>query len=66
MGLVVKEGKAKYMEAANTQNCSKPRAIEIVRNEFERFCSFTYLGPLVSGDSIVSEEITNRIIATKR
>jgi len=49
------------MVAANTQNCSKPRAIE-----FERVDSFTYLGPLVSGDNIVSEEITKRLIATKR
>jgi len=66
VGLVVNEGKMKYMVAANTQNCSKPHAIEIVRYEFERVNSFTYLGPLVSGDNIVSEEITNHLIATKR
>ena len=53
------------MVAANTQNCSKPRAIEIERYEFERVDSFTYLGSLVTGDSNVSEVSTNCLIATK-
>ena len=66
MGLVVSEGKTKYMVATNTQNCSKPRATEIERYEFERVDSFTYLGSLVTGDGNVSEEITNRLIAAKR
>jgi len=64
--LVVNEGKTKYVVAANTQNCSKPRAIEIERYEFERVDSFTYLASLVTCGSNVSEEITNRLIATKR
>ena len=66
MRLVVNEGKTKYMVAANTQNCSKPRAIARERYKFERVDSFTCLGPLMTGDSIVSVEITNRLIATKR
>jgi hypothetical protein len=35
VGLVMYEGKSKYMVAANTQNCNKPRAIEIGRYTFE-------------------------------
>jgi len=35
VGLVNYEGKTKYMISANTQNCSKPRAIEIGRSTFE-------------------------------
>jgi hypothetical protein len=35
VGLVVNEGKTKYMVAANTQNCSKPRAIGIERYNVE-------------------------------
>jgi len=31
VGLVINKGKTKYMVAANTQNCSKPHAIEIRR-----------------------------------
>jgi hypothetical protein len=54
------------MVAANTQKCSKPRATEIERYEFEIVDNFTYLGSLVTGDNNVSEEITNRLIATKR
>jgi hypothetical protein len=54
------------MVAANTQNCSKPRAIKIERYEFERVDSFTYLGSLVTGDNNVSEVITNCLIATKK
>jgi len=29
VGLAINDGKTKYMVAANTQNCSKPCAIEI-------------------------------------
>ena len=42
------------MVTANAQNCSKPRANEIGRYNFERVDSFMYLGLLVNGDSIVS------------
>jgi len=49
------------MLAANTQNCSKACAIEIGRVD-----SFTYLGSLVNGDNIVSEEITNCLITANR
>jgi len=42
-GLVINEGKTKYMAAANTQNCSKTRAIEIGRHNFERVDSFCIL-----------------------
>ena len=66
VGLVINEGKTKYMEAANTQNCSKPRAIEIGRYNFERAHNYTYLGSLVNGDNNVSEEITNCFIATNK
>ena len=66
VGLVVNEGKTKYMVAANTQNCYKPRTIETGRYNFERVDSFTYLGSLVTDDSNVSEEITNCLIATNR
>ena len=66
MGLVVEEGKTKYMVATNTQNCSKPHAVEIERYESETVDSFTYLGSLVTGGSNVSEEITNHLTATKR
>ena len=61
--VVVNEGKTKYMVAANTQNCSKSCAIEIGRCSFERVHSFTCHGSLVSGDSNVSEEITDHFIA---
>ena len=54
------------MVAADTQNCSKPRAIEIGRYNFERVDSFTYLGSLVTGNNNVSEEITNCFIAANR
>jgi hypothetical protein len=66
VGLVLNEGKTKYMVAANTQNCSKPCAIEIGRYSFERVRSVTNLGLPVTGDSNVSEEITNHIIAPNR
>jgi hypothetical protein len=66
VGLVINEGKTKYMVAANTQNCSKPHAVEIGRYSFERVGSYTYVGSLVNGDSNVSEEITNRLIAANR
>jgi hypothetical protein len=62
VGLVINEGKTKYTVAANTQNCSKPRTIEIGRYSFERVDSYTYLGSLVNGDNNVSEEITNCIV----
>jgi hypothetical protein len=55
VGLVVNKGKTKYMVAANTQNCSKPHAIEIRRNNFERTDIFIYLGSLVTGNNNVSE-----------
>ena len=55
VGLVINVGKTKYMVATNTQNCSKPRTIEIWRYNFERVDSFTYLGSLVTGDNNVSE-----------
>jgi len=64
VGLVLK-GKTKYMVAADTQNCSKPCPIEIGRYNL-RVDSFTYLGSLVTGNNNVSEEITNRLIATNR
>jgi len=63
VGLVINEGKTKYMVTANTQDCSKPHAIETGRYNFERVVSFTYLGSLVNGDSNVSEEIANPHIA---
>ena len=56
--LLISEGKTKYMVAANTQNCSKPRANEIGWHNFKGVDSFMYLGSLVNGDSNVSEEIT--------
>ena len=65
VGLVINEGKTKYMAAANTQNCSKPCATEIGRYSFERVDSYTYLGSLVNGDN-VSKEIINCLIATNR
>ena len=64
VGIVINEGKTKYMVAANNQNCSKPRTIKIGRYSFERADSYTCLGSLVNGDKNVSEEITNRFIAT--
>jgi len=42
-GLVINEGKTKYMAAANTQNYSKPRAIEVGRHNFERVDSVCIL-----------------------
>jgi hypothetical protein len=36
VGLVINKDKTKYMVAAQTQNCSKPCAIEIGRYNFER------------------------------
>ena len=54
------------MVAANTQNCSKPRAIEIGRYNFQRVDNFMYLGSLVTGNNNVSEEITNCLIAVNR
>jgi len=66
VGLAVSEGKTKYMVATNTQNCSKPRAIEIRKYNFERGDSCTSLGSLVTGDNKISEEITKCLIATNR
>jgi len=66
VGLVLNEGKTKYIVAANTQKCSKPHAMEIGRYNYERDNSFTYLGSLVTDDNNVSEEITNRLIAANR
>jgi len=68
VGLIINEGKTKYMLAANTWNSSKPCTIEIGRYNFERVDSYmyVYLGSLVTGDSSVSEEITNRLIAANR
>jgi len=65
VGLVIYDCKTKYTVAVNTQNCSKPRAIEIGIN-FEWVDSFTYLGSLVTGNNKVSEEITNRHVAANR
>jgi len=56
VGLVLIEGKTKYMVAADTQNCSKHHATEIGRYNFERVDSFTYLGSLVTGNNNVSEK----------
>jgi len=44
------------MVAANTQNCSRPRTIEIGRYNYEKVDSFTYLVSLVTGKSSVSED----------
>ena len=62
--LVVKEGKTIYMVAANTQNCSKPRAIEIESYNFETVDSFTCLGSFVTGDNNFT--IKNRLIPPSR
>jgi len=65
VGLVTNEGNTKYMVAANTelqQTCATERG----RHNFERVDSFMYLGSLVNGDNIVSEEITKRLIAANR
>jgi hypothetical protein len=62
--LVVNEGKTKYMVAANTQNCSKPRAIEIESYNFETVDSFTCLGSFVTGDNYFTT--TNRPIPACR
>jgi len=62
--LVVNEGKTKYMVAANTQNCSKPRAIEIVSYKFETVDSFTCLSSFVTGDNYFT--IANRLIPASR
>jgi hypothetical protein len=66
VGLVINEGKTIYMAAANTQNCSKPLAIEIGGNSFKRVNIYMYLGSLVNGDINVSEGNTNLLIATNR
>jgi len=66
VGLVINECKTKYIVAANTQNCRKSCAIEIGRYSFERVHSFNYLRSLVTGDSNVSEKITNHLIAGNR
>jgi hypothetical protein len=66
VGLIINEGETKYMLAANTLNSSKPCAIEIGRYNFESVDSFIYLGSLVTGDNIVSEEITNCLITANR
>jgi hypothetical protein len=60
--LIVKEGKI----AANTQNCSKLRAIGRERYDIESVDSFTCLGSLVIGDNNSSEEITNRLVAANK
>jgi hypothetical protein len=54
------------MVAANTQNCMHPRTIEIGRCNHERVDAFTCLGSLVTGNSSVSEEITNCLILANR
>jgi len=41
--LVINEGKTKYMVAANTQNCSKPCAIEIGRYSLEELTAIHIL-----------------------
>ena len=46
VGLVINEGKTKYMVAANTQNCSKSCAIEIGIYIFKGVDSYSYLGSL--------------------
>jgi len=66
VGLVLNEGKTKYIVAANTQNCNKLHAMEIGRYNFERDDSFTYLGSLATGDNKDSEEITSHLIANNR
>jgi hypothetical protein len=66
VGLVINEGKSKYLVAANTQNCGKSHTTEIGRYSFERVDSHTYLGTLVNGHNGVSEEIANRLIAANR
>jgi len=65
VGLVINEGKTKYMVAANTQNCSKSCATEIGRYSLKRVHSYSYLGSLANGDNVL-EEITNRLVATNR
>jgi hypothetical protein len=54
------------MVAATTQICSKPRATDIRRYDFERAGSFTYLSSLVTGDNNVSGEITDHHIPANR
>jgi hypothetical protein len=66
VGLVINEGKTKYMVVANTQNCSKICTIEAGRYNFERVDTSMYLGSLVNGDNNVSEGITNCLIAANR
>jgi len=66
VGLVANEGQTKYMVAANTQNSSKACATEVGRFNLERVDSLTYLSSLVTGDNIVSEEITNDLITANR
>jgi hypothetical protein len=63
---MINESKTKYMVAVNTQNCSKTRAIEIGRYNFDKADSFAYLGSSVNGENNVSEEITNRLMAAIR
>jgi hypothetical protein len=49
------------MVEPNTQNCSKPHAIEI-----GKYISFTYLGSLVTSNNNVIAEITSHLIPTSR
>ena len=57
VGLVVNDGKTKYMVAANTHNCSKSHTTEIWRFNFEKVDSFAYFGSLVTGENNVLEEL---------
>jgi hypothetical protein len=43
VGLVVNEGKTKYMVAANSQNCSKPSTIEMGRYNFKELIALPIL-----------------------
>ena len=60
MGLVVIKGKIQI------HGSSKPHTVEIGRYNCERVESFTCLGSLVTGNSNVSEEMTNCLIAANR
>lgn len=63
MGLVINEGKTKYMPVHGRQ---KPPSIQIDNYTFETVNEFVYLGTMVTNDNNVSSEIKRRIVAANR
>ena len=61
IGLVVNRGKTKYMEIGRHRGVIANAHIKIDSNSYEKVKTFKYLGPLLTNQNYIQEEIKCRL-----